>query len=116
MRGATLQRQMPVAAAEVFALLHDYERRLEWDSLLKEARLSVRGDDGLSEQIVRQGDWALLRLIDDATVVRKGSWYRMEWTLKEGTIRVQMEFKPQRSDNPLMLQRLLRGGTRCPRG
>ena len=35
-----MQRQMPVAAAEVFALLHDYERRLEWDSLLKEARLT----------------------------------------------------------------------------
>ncbi len=81
----------------------------------KEARLTVRGSEGLSEQIVRQGDWALLRLIDDATVVRKGSWYRMEWTLKEGTIRVQMEFKPQRSDNPLMLRRLLRGGMSCPR-
>ena len=82
----------------------------------KEARLTVRGSEGLSEQIVRQGDWALLRLIDDASVVRKGSWYRMEWTLKEGTIRVQMEFKPQRSDNPLMLRRLLRSGMRCPRG
>ena len=40
MRGATIQRQMPVKSAEVFALLHDYGRRLEWDSLLKEARLT----------------------------------------------------------------------------
>ncbi len=31
---------MPVGSAEVFALLHDYDRRLEWDTLLKEARLT----------------------------------------------------------------------------
>lgn len=35
---------MPVASAAVFALLHDYDRRLEWDTLLKEARLT-RGCD-----------------------------------------------------------------------
>ena len=40
MRGATVQRQMPVNSAEVFELLHDYDRRLEWDTLLKEARLT----------------------------------------------------------------------------
>jgi len=40
MRGASVQRQMPVGSAEVFALLHDYDRRLEWDTLLKEARLT----------------------------------------------------------------------------
>ena len=39
MLGATIQRQMPVKSAEVFALLHDYDRRLEWDTLLKEALL-----------------------------------------------------------------------------
>ena len=81
---------------------------------LREARLSVRGDAGLSEQIVRQGDWALLRLIDDARVVRRGNLFQLEWNLKEGNIRVQMVFKPQRSENPLALQRLLRGGMRCP--
>ena len=43
MRGATVQRQMPVGATEVFALLHDYERRLEWDTLLREARLTRGG-------------------------------------------------------------------------
>lgn len=31
--------EMPAPAAIVFALLHDYDRRLQWDSLLKEARL-----------------------------------------------------------------------------
>ena len=40
MRCASVQRQMPVGSAEVFALLHDYDRRLEWDTLLKEARLT----------------------------------------------------------------------------
>lgn len=28
---------MPVAAAEVFAVIHDYDQRLEWDTLLREA-------------------------------------------------------------------------------
>ena len=40
MLGATVQRQMPVGSGQVFALLHDYDRRLEWDPLLKEARLT----------------------------------------------------------------------------
>ncbi|MFT4550439.1 MAG: hypothetical protein ACI8XO_002610 [Verrucomicrobiales bacterium] len=31
---------MPATADEVFTLLHDYGRRLEWDTLLKEARLT----------------------------------------------------------------------------
>jgi hypothetical protein len=40
MPSATIQHQMPVASAEVFALLHNYSRRLEWDTLLREARLT----------------------------------------------------------------------------
>ena len=40
MKGATIQRQMPADSAQVFELLHDYDRRLEWDTLLKEARLT----------------------------------------------------------------------------
>jgi hypothetical protein len=31
---------MPRSSAVVFELLHDYDRRLEWDTLLKEARLT----------------------------------------------------------------------------
>lgn len=31
---------MPANAAAVFAVLHDYARRLEWDTLLREARLT----------------------------------------------------------------------------
>ncbi|MEM9415471.1 MAG: SRPBCC family protein [Planctomycetota bacterium] len=40
MPGGIVTAQMPAPAAEVFALLHDYDRRLEWDTLLKEARLT----------------------------------------------------------------------------
>jgi hypothetical protein len=40
MPAATVTQKMPVAAGEVFALLHDYPRRLEWDTLLREARLT----------------------------------------------------------------------------
>jgi hypothetical protein len=31
---------IPASSAEVFRLLHDYERRLEWDTLLQEAYLT----------------------------------------------------------------------------
>lgn len=37
---ATISQRMPKPSAEVFALLHDYSRRLEWDTLLREARLT----------------------------------------------------------------------------
>ncbi len=40
MPATTVTHQMPVSGATVFALLHDYERRLEWDTLLREARLT----------------------------------------------------------------------------
>ncbi|MFC7339571.1 SRPBCC family protein [Haloferula chungangensis] len=40
MKGATVSTKIPAPGAEVFALLHDYERRLEWDTLLCEARLT----------------------------------------------------------------------------
>jgi len=40
MPGAIIEIQMPVDSSRVFALLHDYDRRLAWDTLLKEARLT----------------------------------------------------------------------------
>lgn len=40
MKGATVSTKIPASGDEVFALLHDYERRLEWDTLLCEARLT----------------------------------------------------------------------------
>ena len=40
MRGASVREQMPADSAAVFALLHDYDRRLEWDTLLKTATLT----------------------------------------------------------------------------
>ncbi|HZN36474.1 MAG TPA: SRPBCC family protein [Pirellulaceae bacterium] len=35
-----VSQTIPASCEEVFDLLHDYERRLEWDSLLSEARLT----------------------------------------------------------------------------
>ena len=35
-----VRETIPASAAEVFALLHDYDRRLEWDTLLSEAYLT----------------------------------------------------------------------------
>ncbi len=33
----TVEEIMPIRATEVFAVIHDYDRRLEWDTLLSEA-------------------------------------------------------------------------------
>ena len=40
MPSASISQHMPCLSAEVFELLHDYSRRLEWDPLLREARLT----------------------------------------------------------------------------
>ncbi len=51
---------IPASSAEVFRLLHDYERRLEWDTLLQAAYLT---DDWTEAQLhatsVCQGRWQL---------------------------------------------------------
>ena len=36
----TVQQIMPASSADVFRLLHDYDRRLEWDTLLQQAYLT----------------------------------------------------------------------------
>lgn len=36
----TISAEIPASADEVFTLLHDYDRRLEWDTLLQEAYLT----------------------------------------------------------------------------
>ena len=48
MRGATVSEQMPVSAEKVLGLLHDYDRRLEWDTLLRRAELT-RGHESARE-------------------------------------------------------------------
>ncbi len=40
---AVVTQSIPAPAADVFDLVHDYERRLEWDTLLR--RAEVLGDD-----------------------------------------------------------------------
>ena len=37
---------IPAPSSEVFRLLHDYDRRLEWDTLLQDARLCDNWTDG----------------------------------------------------------------------
>ncbi len=45
MRHGKVSEVLPAASADVFDLLHDYERRLEWDTLLSAAYL----DDGYTQ-------------------------------------------------------------------
>lgn len=43
MAHARVTAVMPASCERVFALLHDYDRRLEWDTLLRAARLEGDG-------------------------------------------------------------------------
>src|SRR5215470_11808295 len=45
MRRGRVSEVIPASSAQVFDLLHDYGRRLEWDTLLSQAYL----DDGFTE-------------------------------------------------------------------
>lgn len=55
----TVIEPMPASSSEVFHLLHDYDRRLEWDTLLQAAQLC----DGLSHACLH------------ATSICTGRWY-----------------------------------------
>ena len=51
---------LPASSVEVFALLHDYDRRLAWDTLLKSARLDPGWDRAqLHATSVCTGRWVL---------------------------------------------------------
>lgn len=55
--------EVPASAAEVFDLVHDYDRRLEWDTLLSEARLLGGATEaGLGVSSLCVGKGRLLRL------------------------------------------------------
>jgi hypothetical protein len=60
MHHGTVCESMPAASAEVFDLLHDYNRRLDWDTLLSAAYLT---DDhtqaGIGVASVCAGRWYL---------------------------------------------------------
>lgn len=42
---AIIKEEIPATAEEVFDLLHDYQKRLEWDTLLSEAYLELEFDE-----------------------------------------------------------------------
>jgi hypothetical protein len=51
---------IPASRAEVFRLLHDYDRRLEWDTLLQDARLCENWTEAqLHARSVCTGRWYL---------------------------------------------------------
>jgi len=79
-----------------------------WPGTSKRTRLLLRGAGGLQERLSFSGDWGLMRLIDQASVRKNGSWYQVRWTLRDGTIQVRMDFRPSRTENPFF-QRLRLG-------
>lgn len=49
---AVITQVLPAPAAEVFAVLHDYPRRLEWDTLLREAYVVDDAEPGVGVEAV----------------------------------------------------------------
>ena len=80
----------------------------EWKGEGKRSRLLVRGANGLREELAFTGDWSLMRLIDRGKVSRRGSLTRVIWSLKNGEIKIPMDFRPSRSHNPLFRRWRLR--------
>lgn len=66
MPNGCVSEAIPATSAEVFRLIHDYSRRLEWDTLLRDARLCE--------------DWTVAQL--HATTICTGRWYLGGLTLK----------------------------------
>lgn len=52
---ASVNSKMPASAAVVFDIVHDYERRLEWDSLLQEAFIEGAGQAATDKVAVCRG-------------------------------------------------------------
>lgn len=56
----SVSETIPASSAEVFRLLHDYNRRLEWDTLLQDARLCENWNEAqLHATSVCTGRWYL---------------------------------------------------------
>jgi hypothetical protein len=54
---ARVSEEMPASCAEVFAVVHDYERRLTWDTLLREAYVEEGIAAGVGLTAVCTGRW-----------------------------------------------------------
>jgi type VI secretion system protein ImpL len=91
------------------------------DAKERGAKVKVRGISGLSEEIVRSGDFGLFRLLDAAEVrpglAGKGGDVPVlvaTWRLKsQPGSNVKIDIRPQKSDHPLA--RGFFSGVRCPR-
>jgi type VI secretion system protein ImpL len=67
----------------------------------KRSRLMIRGANGLREEVTYVGNWGLMRLIDKGKKKRHGSWTRVTWSFRKGEIKIPIDFRPSRSQNPL---------------
>ena len=76
---------------------------LVWTGENKRSMLMVRGAGGLYEKIAYDGEWSLRRLVQRGKVMKRGSWYHVEWKLKDGKIRIPMDFRPERTYDPLFV-------------
>ena len=77
------------------------EWQFSWTGKGKRALLLVKGSQGLREPLKGSGPWGILKLLKQAKIRRNGSWRTATWTLKDGAVQVQMDFRPRRSYNIL---------------
>ena len=76
MPAATITQQMPCSSEVVFALLHNYSRRLEWDTLLSSASLT-RGhavaEKGATSLCVGKSFWGMIGVETEYLTFHPGS-------------------------------------------
>jgi type VI secretion system protein ImpL len=75
----------------------------EWTGQDKPSALVIRGAGGLYEKISFGGEWGLRRLIERGKVRKRGSWYSVVWPVKGGKVGIPMDFRPERTYNPLFM-------------
>jgi type VI secretion system protein ImpL len=67
------------------------------------ASIEVRGEDGIHERIVQEGEWGLFRLFEQGTVTstsRGRRVFTMTWRLRDHDVDVAIDIRPVRGDAP----------------
>lgn len=68
------------------------------------ARIRLRGAGGLDEEIVREGPWGLLRLIEAGETNAKSQSdapFNVTWEMAAPPVSVTLEMRPRRAEHPL---------------
>ncbi|MBN8617130.1 MAG: hypothetical protein J0L92_41510, partial [Deltaproteobacteria bacterium] len=65
------------------------------------ATMEIRGANGMIENIEQEGEWGLMHLLEQGTVVENdGRVFTLEYRLRTHDVSIRMSVRPVRGDNP----------------